>query len=798
MAHWRNWIGQNDRRHRPEATVSIRRAVALARVSLFWERLWPALAPALGVCGVFAAAALFDAFALLSPAWHGFGLLLFALALGVALWRGLAGLGFPDRAQGLRRLERDSGLAHRPLTALEDRLSLKPADAAVERLWHAHLKRMRGSLNKLRLKPPEAGLSRHDPWAIRALIALPVIIGLVIAGGDAPTRLQKAFAPALAWPTAPIKLDAWIAPPAYTGLAPIVLARGPAASRREEPIAVPQGSVMLARLNGGRTPPSLILAGEAIPFASGGKDDYQISRPIDRDARVTIRQGGRVYGDWRIEVVADRVPEMALAAPPETTARASLAIALSARDDYGVTRLWAEFRRPGLGSSGAEPTLDLDLPLADAGARVIDDKVFLDLTAHKWAGLEVELQIAGEDALGQIGRSEPVASTLPARTFLHPIAKTLIEHRQKLGTDPGHREPAREALLALGENPEPFAGDVVVALALSVAAARLAYDPSAPGLASVQDLLWQTALRIEEGTAGLAAGDLKSAEEALREALARKASTAEIAQLLQNLQEAWQRFLNELTAQAIARAQREGPLDALPGNWMAAEDLRDLLAHLRDLALSGSLEAARELLQALREIRENLNEARLARQTIEAAAAARAWPELGHLMRRQQELFDRNFNRSSRGAKPNALSKDALEQERLRGRLGQIVPGLGLQGDIPQAFARADRAMRRASQALNQGRAEAAIQPQSEALEALRQGVAALQQRLNADAFSKARDPLGRLSGKAFDEGFSTKVPDAADMQRARMILEELFRRLGEKRRPKDELEYLERLLKRF
>jgi len=41
-------------------------------------------------------------------------------------------------------------------------------------------------------------------------------------------------------------------------------------------------------------------------------------------------------------------------------------------------------------------------------------------------------------------------------------------------------------------------------------------------------------------------------------------------------------------------------------------------------------------------------------------------------------------------------------------------------------------------------------------------------------------------------------VPDEIDIQRAREILEELRRRLGETTRPPVELEYLERLLKRF
>ena len=42
------------------------------------------------------------------------------------------------------------------------------------------------------------------------------------------------------------------------------------------------------------------------------------------------------------------------------------------------------------------------------------------------------------------------------------------------------------------------------------------------------------------------------------------------------------------------------------------------------------------------------------------------------------------------------------------------------------------------------------------------------------------------------------KVPDEIDMQRAREILEELRRRLAQPARPMQELDYYERLLRRF
>ena len=58
------------------------RRVLFARYALGWENLWPAIWPALGVIGIFAAIAMFDLLPML-PGWaHGAVLLSFGAALG--------------------------------------------------------------------------------------------------------------------------------------------------------------------------------------------------------------------------------------------------------------------------------------------------------------------------------------------------------------------------------------------------------------------------------------------------------------------------------------------------------------------------------------------------------------------------------------------------------------------------------------------------------------------------------------------------------------------------------------------
>jgi hypothetical protein len=48
------------------------------------------------------------------------------------------------------------------------------------------------------------------------------------------------------------------------------------------------------------------------------------------------------------------------------------------------------------------------------------------------------------------------------------------------------------------------------------------------------------------------------------------------------------------------------------------------------------------------------------------------------------------------------------------------------------------------------------------------------------------------------NDDLTVKIPGDIDVQRARRILEELRRRLGDPSRPQEELDYLERLLKDY
>ncbi|MFZ2006859.1 MAG: DUF4175 family protein, partial [Stellaceae bacterium] len=129
------------------------RRLFLSRAALAWERLWPALWPALCVAGFFLVAALFDLSSFVLPSVHILILAGFVLAFAAAAIYGLQPLVWPDALTARRRIEVNSGLAHRPLAALADQPSL-PLDDAAAGLWEAHRRRMEAAVRRLRVGWP--------------------------------------------------------------------------------------------------------------------------------------------------------------------------------------------------------------------------------------------------------------------------------------------------------------------------------------------------------------------------------------------------------------------------------------------------------------------------------------------------------------------------------------------------------------------------------------------------------------------------------------------------------------------
>jgi hypothetical protein len=90
------------------------RKISLAWLALAWEGLWPRLVPVLSFVALFIAAAHLDLFSGLDPWVHTGILAALALALIGLGWLRLRDFALPTQEAAIRRLERDSGVPHRP------------------------------------------------------------------------------------------------------------------------------------------------------------------------------------------------------------------------------------------------------------------------------------------------------------------------------------------------------------------------------------------------------------------------------------------------------------------------------------------------------------------------------------------------------------------------------------------------------------------------------------------------------------------------------------------------------------
>ena len=814
--------------------------IRLAAASLAWEALWPRLWPAVTLLGAGVAVALLDVLPLL-PAWLHVGVLgVFAAALLAALaWAG-TGLRWIGRRQALRRIEQDSALNHRPLSALDDRQRAGVDDPLARLLWQRHQADLRAVRHRLQLKVPAPGVAHLEPWGVRAGVLLLLVIAVAAGGREASERLARAVQPGLGTGAAAPVVELWLTPPAYTGHAPLFLMAGTASEGQgsggsgaplPERIAVPDGSTAVVRATGVASAPTVIVAEQRTPMTAigaeqGGRAGAFSASVAIRDARsVSVDVDGRIIAHWPLARIADQPPTIRFSQPPERTSGGALDLAYTAHDDYPLSAITAIITRAS--EAGADPGLCVPLPSGAGTAGVFDGRKRIDLADHPWAGQPGSIVLEAEDAAGQIGRSEPVTLALPERTFTHPVAQALIALRKRLMTaGEDARGGVAAGIAAIAGRPDDFAGDIVVALALAVGHARLLHDRASAALASVAGLLWQTAVRLDEGDVPLALRAFEDARERLEAALRDQAPLDEIERLIDALQEALDAYLAAVVNE-LMRQGDSGLLTAEGSTMVQTSDLFDLVELARRLARVGAREGAQQLLAELQDILADIRAGmQMSEQRKQARETQALLQELRALTLRQQELLQETFGRElkersrrdagrSGGAQAEAAAGAVERQKALRQALGAVTGRAAeLLERVPQPLPEADQAMGNAAGALRSGRSHDAVNEQTRAVDALKRAADsvadALSQRLSGipgllggegTASGRSRgDPFGRGSagGRRGLAHGHVRIPEQAGLHRAQELLDELRRRAADQRRAPQELDYIERLLRQF
>jgi len=846
----------------PTTRLMLSRAIQRARGSLLWEDVWPGLAGLLTVGGLFLAFSWAGFWLVLPPVGRAVGLVIFAI-LAVFVSLPLVWLRFPTESDGLRRLDRSSGEAHRPASTIADRMAIGQHDPLTQALWRAHIERALLSAQKLKAGWPRPNLSLRDPVAIRALAVILVVATFFAASGERAKRVMAAFDWQGVVAPANFRVDAWVTPPAYTGRPPVMLpglrpGETAPSGAQQAAFTVPAGSQLVIRATGNvhvevGYKGGIEQAASDAPALPAGTSEHKLI--IKGDGTASVR--GVVGQDlqWQFAAVPDRTPAIELTKDPERQARGALRLDYKMDDDYGVIEGKATFTLKAGSTSTAHPLFgppDYALVLPQARTRAGAAQTTHDLTDHPWAGAEVNLVLTAKDEAGNVGNSEPRTLTLPQRIFVKPLARALIEQRRNLALDTEQKPVVLTALDVLALAPEKFTPEAGIYLGLRSIYHQLQGAKSDDAMREVVARLWEMALQIEDGNVSQAEQALRQAQEALRQALERGASDEEIKQLMDQLRAAMDKFMQALAEEMRKNPQQlSRPLDRNT-RMLSQQDLKSMLDRLENLARSGNKDAARQLLEQLQSMMENLQMARPGAQGDDGDDdMMSALDELGDMIRKQQQLRDRTFKegqeqrqnrqRGQRGQQGNQQMGDLRQdQQGLRDRLNKLLEqmrkrGLGQQGQQGQQgeqgeqgdqqgqggdqlgqLGDAGEAMGEAEGALGEGDAAGAVDGQGRALEAMRKGAQGLAQQMQQqqgqagpgpngrpgrgrDRAQNDTDPLGRpLRGRDYGDDVTVKVPGEIDAQRARRILEELRKRFGEGFRPQLELDYIERLLKDF
>ncbi len=790
----------------------VARALKWTRYSLISEALLAAFWPASTLLFAVLALALSGLMERLDGWVHLALLVASVLGLVVSVWRGFRRLSWPTAAEIRQRTEHASDLPDRPLSGYLDKQVATSDDAVSVALYRRHRTRMHALLSQLRPAGPRPVLAARDRFAVLPLAGLVFLVALVAAGGDAWNRLAAAVTPGLrAIPVQPMSLEAWVDPPDYTDLAPIYLS-----ASSGETVQVPAGSRLIAQVKGLESVPLLRLDEIDTAFETLAPDLHRLESHVESGNRLAIVEGERDLAVWPIAVLPDQAPKVAFTGEVAESDRKALMVPFHAEDDYGLETVLASLT---LTEGGDGSTLTYILAAPEGSVAEVEGENYEDLTAHPWAGLPARLTLVATDGRGQEGRSETAAIVIPERVFLHPVAQRLVALRRHLAVTPKARKAVAQALDALVDAPEAFDHDLVAALGMIAAASRLQHDRSEAAVPAVQGLLWEAALRIEEGDVSLLVQELRNIQKRLQEALDRGASEEEIKALLDELEEAMQRYLQAMAEEMHRRMERGEMPGEMPENsqMIPQESLQQTMQELRDLNKAGARDLARQRLEQLQRLLENLRAQPYAQPDPSAAETLEQMRALEGMLRRQQELLDESHRaqQQGQGQGNRPLNGNATAQDQLRRELGQMMRDLAQQlGEVPQNLGRAEQAMRRAGEALREDDAQGAAGAQGEALEQMRQGLSDLAQRMSpqtrppqdgqgvaplGNRREPSQDPLGREAGQGrIDTRENIGIPDAGELTRAREILEELRERRDDHGRPAQERDYIKRLLNFF
>lgn len=816
----------------------------------------------------------------------GVGTALILMAAGFLI-RGVMRFRWPSREDAIARL--DASLTGRPLQALRDAQAIGAGDFGSEGLWRAHQDRMAQRAATAKHVEPDLRVSSRDVFGLRfvalTLLMIAMLFGSFWRVGSVAGMAPGGGAALAAGPS----WEGWIEPPLYTGLPVLYLAD------LDETITVPKGSKATLRLYGEVGALSVEQSvGAPVEDPSAPAQSFELVN----DGNLEITGPG---GDaWQVMLSPDMAPTVSVVGPAEASLRGEFSLPFRAEDDFGVEGgeavialdLDSVDRRYGLAidPEQREP-IRMQMPLPIAGDRTaFQQDLIEDFSEHPWANMPVTVTITARDAADQTGQSAAFETRLSSRRFFDPLAAALIEQRRDLLWNRDNARRIVQVMKAMSWEPEGLFRSETAYLRMRVLLRRM---DTITRYASLNDeqveemaqSLWDLALLIEDGDLDDARERMQRAQERLSEAMKNGASNEEIARLMQELRDATQDYMRQLSREAAEEGEMGEELSAEQmenAMRLSQDDLQAMMDRIQELMEQGRMAEAQQALEELQRMMENMRVTQ-GQQGQQQSPGQQAMEGLSETLRDQQGLSDQAFRDLQEQFNPNANRGESSQNQGRDGNQGQgqqhgqgaqgqrdgqgqqgqqqgnsqgqqqgqgqqpgqpgggggdqslegnladrqqqlrdelnrqrnNLPGLGGEaGEAARdALERAERAMRGAEDALRNDDLAEAIDQQSDAMEALREGLRNMgeamaeeqrqrqgqQGQAEGNTGGERNDPLGRQAGTNGEMGSQQDMLQDRDVYRRALELEEeLRRRSGEGERPEVERDYLKRLLERF
>ena len=718
------------------SALALRRLRARTGRIIRAEFLLRALSPAVYLILGYAVLALFDL---------GNAYLFAAVLLAAMVWVAVNLLRMPplDPMAIDRRIETASGLTHRPFASLDDHP--ESDDPRTLAMWDAHVARAKASIAHARIGFLSLQSPSRDPLALRALLLLLLLSGVIIAGPAATARLAAGFT-LPPWPFPGPTVDAWITPPPYANAPPLLLSPGIA-------VTALAGSQLTIIVNGPSHAPATSFAGTRFIQAALGPDSHRADAALSTSGTLRIGPWWHRLAHWRIIVVPPFAPVITITQVSlhmSAAGRIALNLHWHVNDPYGLTGAQLAFTVPGHPAA---------LPLYSAlPASTGDAGTALDVTDSPFDGMPVTATLAVRNQAG-IGAHLALAQQIlvPALPLQDRTAIALNQLRQRLALQPSNAPGIAAALARLAAAP-PSA----ISFAADIKLAALAPSLTSSNVGAIEDQLLALIREIEAGPDYAAQQDMAKANAALLQALAHgldgsRTNPAALQKLLQAMHDALAKhFANmppgtpggatppSLDLSSLDRLVQKITADEQAGRTQqAAQEIRQLQAMLKAIAAARPMSAA---------------------QQAQANAENQAAQGLAQLTTGEARLLDQTNQGIGSAATQRGLQNQLNAMQQSLQNAGVNLPGLPAAG----------QAMRNAANDLNAADGVAAAAAETAAIQGLQKAGAALNTARQTNLSigqdgtdTQGTDPTGNSVNGATDEqslpGMDVPAPNPAD-----------------------------------